>query len=58
MSNMDWNPNDWQGRTREQVERNNKVFGYSVIMSIIVVVSTDFKLKKNETNRRTKKSYS
>jgi hypothetical protein len=38
MSNMDWNPNEWQGRTREQVERNNKVFGYSVIMSIIVVV--------------------
>jgi uncharacterized membrane protein YidH (DUF202 family) len=35
---MNWNPNDWQGRTREQVERNNKVFGYSVIMSIIVVV--------------------
>lgn len=35
---MNWDPNDWQGRTREQVERNNKVFGYSVIVSIIVVV--------------------
>ena len=34
---MNWDPNDWQGRTREQVERNNKVFGYSVIISIIVV---------------------
>jgi type IV secretory pathway component VirB8 len=34
---MNWDPNDWQGRTREQVERNNRVFGYSVIISIIVV---------------------
>jgi hypothetical protein len=35
---MNWDPDDWQGRTRQQVERNNKVFGYSIIMSIIVVV--------------------
>jgi hypothetical protein len=35
---MSWDPNEWQGRTKEQVERNNKVFGYSIIMSIIVVV--------------------
>jgi hypothetical protein len=34
---MNWDPDDWQGRTRQQVERNNKVFGYSVIISIIVV---------------------
>lgn len=34
---MNWDPNDWQGRTREQVERNNRVFGYSVIILIIVV---------------------
>jgi uncharacterized membrane protein YidH (DUF202 family) len=37
MSKMNWDPNDWQGRTREQVERNNRVFGYSVIILIIVV---------------------
>jgi uncharacterized membrane protein YidH (DUF202 family) len=35
---MIWDPNEWQGRSKEQVERNNKVFGYSVIMSIIVTV--------------------
>jgi uncharacterized membrane protein YidH (DUF202 family) len=35
---MSWDPNEWQGRSKEQVERNNKVFGYSVIMSIILVV--------------------
>jgi type IV secretory pathway component VirB8 len=35
---MSWDPNEWQGRSKEQVERNNKVFGYSVIMSIIVAV--------------------
>ena len=35
---MIWDPIEWQGRSKEQVERNNKVFGYSVIMSIIVTV--------------------
>jgi hypothetical protein len=33
----EWNPNDFQGRTEEQVRRNNKVFGISMIILIIGV---------------------
>jgi hypothetical protein len=29
------NPNDWQGRTKEQVERNYKVFGRSIVIVLI-----------------------
>jgi hypothetical protein len=32
---MNWNPNDWQGRTEEQVERNYKVFGRSIVIVLI-----------------------
>jgi hypothetical protein len=32
---MNWNPNDWQGRTKEQVERNYKVFGRSIVIVLI-----------------------
>lgn len=28
----EWNPNDYQGRSQKQVENNNKVFGFSVIL--------------------------
>jgi hypothetical protein len=28
---MEWNPNLWQGRSRKQVENNNKVAGFAVI---------------------------
>jgi uncharacterized membrane protein YidH (DUF202 family) len=32
---MKWDNNGWQGRSKEQVERNNKVFGYSVIIAVV-----------------------
>jgi hypothetical protein len=32
---MEWNRNEWQGRSEEQVRRNNKVFGMSIIISFI-----------------------
>jgi uncharacterized membrane protein YidH (DUF202 family) len=33
---MEWNRNEWQGRSKEQVDRNNKVFGLSIIISFVV----------------------
>ena len=35
---MIWNKNDWQGRTKEQVERNYKVFKYSLLIVFIWVI--------------------
>jgi|LakMenEpi03Aug12_release.lakeMendotaPanAssembly.Ray.scaffolds.fasta_scaffold344135_4 hypothetical protein len=33
---MKWDRNEWQGRSKEQVDRNNKVFGIAIIgISII-----------------------
>ena len=33
---MQWDRTDWQGRSKEQVDRNNKVFGIAIIgISII-----------------------
>jgi|688.fasta_scaffold08169_17 hypothetical protein len=32
---MIWNNNDWQGRSKKQVERNYKVFKYSLILAFI-----------------------
>ena len=32
---MNWNRNEWQGRSKKQVEDNNKVFGYSIILIIL-----------------------
>lgn len=34
---MNWDPNDWQGRTRQQVERNNRVFGIMVIVGVAAI---------------------
>jgi hypothetical protein len=33
----DWDPNDFQGRSQRQVENNNKVFGMSIILSLVVI---------------------
>jgi hypothetical protein len=35
---MKWDRNEWQGRSEEQVKRNNKVFGMAII-SIFVVTT-------------------
>ncbi len=35
---MKWNRNEWQGRSRKQVENNNKVFEYSLILIIIGLI--------------------
>jgi uncharacterized Rmd1/YagE family protein len=32
---MKWDSDDWQGRSEEQVNRNNKVFGWSIVIVII-----------------------
>lgn len=34
---MEWNSDEWQGRTKDHVERNNRVFGYTVIGMVIVI---------------------
>ena len=47
-----WNPNEWQGRSRFQVERNNTVMGYSIVVGlacvIIVLISLLFSCRTTE----------
>jgi t-SNARE complex subunit (syntaxin) len=38
MENEKWNSDEWQGRSKERVERNNKVFGYSILLVIIFFI--------------------
>jgi hypothetical protein len=33
---MIWNRNDWQGRSEEQVKRNYKVFGWSLVFVVVL----------------------
>lgn len=35
---MEWDPNIWQGRSKRQVESNNKVAGYAVIGFMVVIL--------------------
>lgn len=35
---MKWNRNEWQGRSKKQVETNNRVFGYSIILTILGLI--------------------
>jgi len=35
---MEWNPDDWQGRSEKQVEDNNKIFGITIISFILVLL--------------------
>ena len=35
---MEWDPKLWQGRSKKQVESNNKVAGYAVIGFMIFVI--------------------
>ena len=34
---MDWDDNEWQGRSEEQVKRNSKIFGIAIITTSIVI---------------------
>lgn len=38
MEDKNWNPNDWQGRSRRQVETNETLAGISMIAVIAMVV--------------------
>jgi hypothetical protein len=33
---MKWNRNEWQGRSKEQIERNYKVFWIGIIISFFI----------------------
>jgi hypothetical protein len=34
----EWDTNDWQGRTKEQVESNGKIMGYTFLIIIGVAI--------------------
>ena len=34
----EWNPNDWQGRSKYQVDRNNTVMGYGITIGLITLL--------------------
>jgi hypothetical protein len=38
MGKKKWNPKNWQGRTKQQVESNYKVMGYGFIIIIGVAI--------------------
>jgi len=38
MEDKNWNPNDWQGRSRRQVETSETLAGISMIAVIAMVV--------------------
>lgn len=38
MSNDDWDSDEWQGRSKKQVMGNNRVFGYTVIFGIFILM--------------------
>ena len=44
---MTWDRNEWQGRTKEQVERNYKTFKYSIVIGIIGLLVALIKLILN-----------
>lgn len=35
---MKWNRNDWQGRSKKQVENNNQVLALTVILGVGIFV--------------------
>lgn len=49
---MEWNKDEWQGRSREQVERNYKTFGLFIkvilITITIMLLVTLFSCKQTE----------
>ena len=38
MKNNEWNPNDWQGRRKDQVEYNNQIGVISMSLLLISLV--------------------
>lgn len=40
LSNMNnnWNENDWQGRSRENVESNYKIAGISMLLCVCAII--------------------
>ena len=38
MENKDWNPMDWQGRSKRQVETSETLAGISMIAVIVMVI--------------------
>ena len=38
MSDDNWNYDEWQGRSKKQVMRNNRVFGYTIIFGIFILM--------------------
>jgi len=38
MKEKKWNPSDWQGRTRKQVESNGKIMGYTFMVVVAAFV--------------------
>lgn len=46
-----WDPNEWQGRSREKIENNYKVMGYTffifIVVSIIFVIYKLIKIRLN-----------
>lgn len=37
--NKKWNADRWQGRSKQQVENNNKILGYTGIIGFITLVA-------------------
>jgi hypothetical protein len=35
---MEWDPNEWQGRSRKQVETNNKVTYWAFVLFIFSIL--------------------
>lgn len=35
---MEWDPNLWQGRSKKQVENNNKIAGYAAIGFLLCII--------------------
>lgn len=37
---MEWNRDEWQGRTKEQVERNYKTFDLFIKIVLVTIIGT------------------
>ena len=36
---MDWDDNEWQGRSEEQVKRNYKIFGMAIVITTSFIIA-------------------
>lgn len=37
MEEQDWNPNDWQGRTRKQVQANATILSWLIVGATVLI---------------------